>query len=161
MKRAFSNVLSIIFAITLLILYTILAGLAGRWWNNIFNGGNFAGAVTMLMMFLFVTTILSIASNIAWALGMLLSPRHSFKSLAALSAITGLILLSVFSKYHRAASNTLGNEKLLLAYEAFAIINGIVSTILGVIYLMAPEAHVVETTDKYAAGQGRPASSSV
>jgi len=91
----------------------------------------------MLMMFLFVLTLMSICINVAWALGMILS-NYAFKELAALSAVSGLLLLTIFSKYIRAGADDLGNRKLLIAYESFAIICGCISLILGLIYLIVP-----------------------
>jgi ABC-type multidrug transport system fused ATPase/permease subunit len=143
MKRALTAAQNRIMGVILILLYAILAGLAGRWWNNVINNYNFGNGNynNMLMTFLFILTILSICANVAWAIGMLLAPHHTFKDLAALSAISGLILCTVFAKYHRTGFNDIGNRKLLMAYEAFAIIDGVLSLILGMIYLLMPTVH--------------------
>jgi len=135
-----------IFGVVIVVFYVVLAGVAAHWWNIVLGTPTTSTSTNTLTMFLFILTILAICSNVAWALGMLLSP-HCFKDLAGLSCISGLMMLTIFSKYIH-VENDFGNSKLLKAYQSLAIICGLLSMFLGVLYLMLRPAFVVDDTDK-------------
>jgi len=131
------NVGNKLFAIILILFYATLAGLAGAFFNEVLNIGTFTSSELLLLIYLFVLTVIAIICNIGWAFGMLTSP-WVYKELAALSAISGLLLLTIASKYRYDGNNFVGKHRVLWAYESFAIIDGALSIIMGAIYVAWP-----------------------
>jgi len=124
-----------------LILYAVLAGLVGRVLNHVFNGNaGYTNVVTVPLMLLATTAIIC---NGAWALVLLLHPHRNWKLGAALSAVSGLLMLCMGAKHLQIGG---GYDRLTTATVAWTIISGGIALLTGLALLMTRD-HVVPAAD--------------
>jgi len=124
-----------------LILYAVLAALVGRILNNIFNGDQ--GYTNSVSMFLYGLATTAIICNGAWALVLLLHGHRSWHLGAALSAISGLLMLAVAAKHLEIGGVS---SRLTKATVAWSIIAGALSLLTGLAFLVRRD-HVVPAQD--------------
>eukprot|EP00456_Euglypha_rotunda_P071521 TRINITY_DN63_c0_g1_i4.p1 TRINITY_DN63_c0_g1~~TRINITY_DN63_c0_g1_i4.p1 ORF type:complete len:153 (-),score=10.16 TRINITY_DN63_c0_g1_i4:183-641(-) len=120
-----------------LVLYAVLAALIGRLLNNVFNGDT--GYVNTVTLFLCGLACMAIISNGAWALVLLTHGIRAWRLGAALSAISGLLLLAVAAKHLEIGG---GYSRLTKVTVAWSIIAGGISLLTGLALLLTRD-HVV------------------
>jgi len=124
-----------------IVVYAVLAGLMGRVLNHYFNGDQgYTNIVTLPLMLLGTTAIIC---NGAWALVLLLHSHRNWKLGAALSAISGLLMLCMAAKHIQIGG---GYDRLTTATVSWAIVSGGIAIFTGLALLLTRD-HVVPAAD--------------